>query len=106
MDYLNDVSLTVHDDLQAICEAIGSDPFLLTSGLDTVTPTTHWDARFSPNTWLLFGKESAGLPAHLLAAHPSAIIQIPMRPGTRGLNLATAAGIVLYEALRHLHQNP
>jgi len=106
MDYLQDVSLTVHDDLPALFRAIGSEPFLLTSGLETATRAAHWNAPFSPNTWILFGKESAGLPTNLLEAHPQAIMQIPMRPGTRGLNLATAAGVVLYEALRQLGPNP
>ena len=65
-------------------------------------PTPLWQARFAADAWILFGKESAGLPADLLAAHPGAVVQIPMRADARGLNLATAAGIVLYEALRQV----
>jgi tRNA (cytidine/uridine-2'-O-)-methyltransferase len=52
---------------------------------------------------LLFGKESQGLPASVLARYPHPALYIPMPTGkVRSLNLATAAGIVLYEALRQL----
>lgn len=52
-------------------------------------------------SYLVFGSETQGLPAELLDAHPDAAIQIPMRTHlVRSLNLSTAAGIVLYEALR------
>ena len=63
---------------------------------------THWDAKFTERTWIFFGKESAGLPADLLAAYPNAVVRVPMVEGARGLNISTAAGIVLYEALRQL----
>ena len=43
-----------------------------------------------------------GLPGELLRAYPNAVTQIPMVAGTRGLNVATAAGIVVYEALRQI----
>jgi tRNA (cytidine/uridine-2'-O-)-methyltransferase len=50
--------------------------------------------------YLVFGRETAGLPAALLAAHASTTITIPMRnPAARSLNLATAVGIILYHAL-------
>jgi tRNA (cytidine/uridine-2'-O-)-methyltransferase len=53
---------------------------------------------------LLFGSESAGLPAGLLERHAGRVLSIPMPAGkVRSLNLATAAGIALYEALRQLH---
>jgi len=99
MDYLQHVPMTIHDDLPALMKAIGADPFVLTSGLGG---RPFWSAHFQARTWILLGKESAGLPANLLAAHPQHTVQIPMRPGTRGLNLSTAAGILLYEALRQL----
>jgi tRNA (cytidine/uridine-2'-O-)-methyltransferase len=97
MDYLQHVSLTAHNDLASLFQVIGADPVVLTSGL---TGQNLWSARFAPHTWIFLGKESAGLPQSLLNAYPT--IQIPMQPHTRGLNLATAAGIVLYDALRQL----
>ncbi len=99
MDYIQHVPITLHDDLPALLAAIGTDPFILTSGL---AGQPLWSATFSPNTWILLGKESAGLPAALLAAHPQYTVQIPMRQNTRGLNLSTSAGIILYEALRQI----
>lgn len=97
MDYLRHVSIVTHDDLPALFHAIASEPFALTSGLGG---EPLWSVRFAPCHWILLGKESAGLPPQLLSAHPEKVIQIPMTPGSRGLNLSTAAGVVLYEALR------
>ena len=103
MDYLDRVAITVHDDLVALFAAIGSEPFLLTTGLDDIPSVPHWSAGAATNTWLLFGKESAGLPTALLAKYPDRTIRIPMTAAERGLNLSTSAGIVLYEALRQLN---
>ena len=64
MDYLQQVRMTVHDDAAALMNAIGADPVWLTSG---VTGDSLWPATFENNAWILFGKESAGLPADLLA---------------------------------------
>jgi tRNA (cytidine/uridine-2'-O-)-methyltransferase len=99
MDYLKDVSLTVHDDLGSLLRVIGGEPILLTSGLGGVA---HWQMKVEANAWIFLGKESAGLPGELLREHASRVVRIPMREGTRGLNLATSAGIVVYEALRQL----
>lgn len=58
-------------------------------------------ADFREGDFLVFGKETAGLPKELLQAHPQQGIRIPIfSPRVRSLNLSTAAGIVLYEALR------
>lgn len=62
---------------------------------------SHVEAEFLPGDFLVFGKETEGLPADLLAAHPERCLRIPIfSPIVRSLNLSTAAGIVLYEALR------
>jgi tRNA (cytidine/uridine-2'-O-)-methyltransferase len=103
MDYVQNVDMTVHEDVAALFQKIGPDSFFLTSGLSLMpVPVPYWSARFEASSWILFGKESAGLPAGLLAAHPASVVQIPMIDGTRGLNVSTAAGIVVYEALRQL----
>ena len=54
-------------------------------------------------TWLLFGKETKGLPEDFLDAHYDACIRIPMRPDARSLNLSNSVAIVLYEALRQVN---
>lgn len=62
---------------------------------------SHTAADFHPGDFLVFGKETEGLPEELLAAHPTQTLRIPIfSPTVRSLNLSTAAGIVLYEALR------
>jgi tRNA (cytidine/uridine-2'-O-)-methyltransferase len=104
MDYVSRISITVHDDLPALFRQIGEEPILLTTGLDLPAVPPHWTAKVAANTWLFFGKESAGLPESLLSAHAQRIIRIPMMPQERGINVATAAGIVLYEAIRQLAQ--
>jgi len=57
-------------------------------------------ADYAAGDWLVFGQEQLGLPPALLAAHPERCLGLPMRPGQRSLNLAVAAGIAVYEALR------
>jgi tRNA (cytidine/uridine-2'-O-)-methyltransferase len=102
MDYVARIRMVVHDDLSALLGAIGTAPFHLTTGLDSMPARDLWSTRFAANSWILLGKESAGLPGELLARHPGAVVRIPMVAGERGLNVSTAAGIVLYEALRQV----
>ena len=59
-----------------------------------------FDAHFAPGDFLVFGSEQTGLPPALLAAYPHRCVGIPMVAGQRSLNLATAVGIGLYQALR------
>lgn len=62
---------------------------------------SHIEADFRAGDFLVFGKETQGLPDELLDAHPDYGIRIPIfSPLVRSLNLSTAAGIILYEALR------
>lgn len=58
------------------------------------------DIPFGPDDWLIFGSETSGLPQVFLDRWPERFYRIPMLPNRRCLNLATSAGIVLYEALR------
>ncbi|MCM1106775.1 MAG: tRNA (cytidine(34)-2'-O)-methyltransferase [Blautia sp.] len=57
-------------------------------------------AEFLPEDYLVFGKESAGLPEELLKEHKEACLRIPMLGETRSLNLANSVAVMLYEALR------
>ncbi len=70
--------------------------------LTTKTDRPYWSATFQDGDYLVFGKESRGLPEALLAAHAGSCLTIPMDPKARSLNLSTAAGIVVYEAVRQL----
>ncbi len=58
---------------------------------------------FEPDCFIMFGKESAGIPEEILVEHPEECIRIPMIGETRSLNLSNSVAIVLYEALRQNH---
>ena len=60
----------------------------------------YTDVDFAPDDFLVFGKETKGLPEELLRANADHAIRIPMQPDIRSLNLANSVAIVLYEALR------
>ena len=59
-----------------------------------------WDAPFAPGDVLVFGSETRGLPASILAEQPSSNLRLPMQGPVRSLNLASTATAVIYEALR------
>jgi len=67
--------------------------------LTTKSKMPYFEIKFQPNDFLVFGRETKGLPESMLAANESRTLTIPMR-GTRSLNLATAVAIVLFEAVR------
>lgn len=58
------------------------------------------DVSYESDCFLMFGKESGGIPEEILKGHPDTCVRIPMLGETRSLNLSNAAAIVLYEALR------
>ena len=100
MDYWHEVNVTVWESWDALWQARLAVPPARRWFLTTKATRAHWDAEFQPGDFLIFGRETRGLPESLLAAHPAETLAIPMAPGARSLNLATAAGIVLFEALR------
>ena len=61
---------------------------------------TYADVSYSQDDYIMFGKETAGIPEEILAGHPDSCIRIPMYEAERSLNLSNAASIILYEALR------
>ena len=60
----------------------------------------YTEAVFAPEDYIMFGKESAGIPEEILIEHEENCIRIPMFPDIRSLNLSNSVAIVLYEALR------
>ena len=101
LDYWEDVDLKTWDSLDALIKAKqpGARFFFVT----TKTKRAYWDVQFRPGDFLVFGRETKGLPEALLATNEPRCIFIPMG-GTRSLNLATAVGIVLFEAVRQQRQ--
>ena len=71
----------------------------------TKGPQVYSDVSFEPDCYLMFGKESAGIPEEILLEHQDTAIRIPMVGETRSLNLSNSVAIVLYEALRQNHFN-
>jgi tRNA (cytidine/uridine-2'-O-)-methyltransferase len=64
-------------------------------------PKTYNEARYAPNDYLVFGRETAGVPKHLLEQYQDSWLRIPMfNPEARSLNLSNCTALVLYEALR------
>ena len=66
----------------------------------TKAPKAYTDVKYEPDCYIMFGKESAGIPEEILVKHKDDCIRIPMVPDIRSLNLGNSVAIVLYEALR------
>ena len=66
----------------------------------TKAKRTYTDVKFGPDDYIMFGKESAGIPEEILVDNEETCIRIPMKPDIRSLNLSNSVAIVLYEALR------
>ncbi|MFA4943106.1 MAG: tRNA (cytidine(34)-2'-O)-methyltransferase [Lentisphaeria bacterium] len=100
LDYWQFLDLTVHEDWEAFLahSQPATDRLFL---LSSKAQRTFWNCAYRPGDWLVFGSETQGLPPALLDRYPDRLATIPM-PGThaRSHNLANAAAIVLYEALR------
>ena len=69
--------------------------------LSTKAPRAIDEGDYRDGDFLMFGKESAGIPEEILWANPERCVRIPMRESERSLNLSNAVAIALYEALRH-----
>ena len=102
LDYWKSVDVQQWDSLQELQQAFPEGRFWYTSKKAT---KTHIQADYQPGDFLVFGKETLGLPEELLEEHADQAIRIPIKsPIVRSLNLSTSAGIVLYEALRQTSQ--
>ena len=99
LDYWDSVDLWVHPGWRSFREAISRERCLYFSARAT-RPLS--EAKFRPNSVLVFGNENTGLPDRILEKHPDRCFRIPMHGPVRNLNLATAVGIVLYDVLRKL----
>lgn len=96
LDYWKEIDLRLWDSLADLQTA---QPVARWFYLTTKTDRAYSDVAFLPGDFLVFGRETRGLPEALLAAKTDALLTIPMI-GTRSLNLATAVAIVLFEAMR------
>src|SRR5438552_16779370 len=101
MDYWERVAWKYWDTYEKLRAAVPSDAsfyFVETDGARAYT-----QPRYKWGDYLVFGRETAGLPKKLLEANKDSTISIPMfHPHARSINLATAVAIVLYEAIRQV----
>ena len=97
MDYWDQLDVTRYDDWNDFLERNpGAKIYFAT----TKGKHVYSDVTFEPDCFIMFGKESAGIPEEILVAYEETCIRIPMEPAIRSLNLSNSVAIVLYEALR------
>ena len=100
LDYWDHLTWHVVDSLDAVADTIGRERIW---SFTTKAERPYTSATFNPGDALVFGPESRGLPAGWLGFQlPDRLLRIPMRPEARSLNLANAAAIGIYEALRQI----
>ena len=97
LDYWHMVDLHVYENVEDFFARTGATDLWLATAK---APRPYTEAVFQPDCWLLFGKETAGLPESLRAAFPERCIRIPIREGARCLNLANSVAVLAFEALR------
>lgn len=98
LDYWHELDIRYYDNLAEFFEKCPGNYHFCT----TKAKHRHSDCVFSDEDYLIFGKETHGLPEPLLKEHYAKCIRIPMAEGARSLNLSNSVAIVLYEALRQL----
>lgn len=114
LDYWPKLDVTEHDNIEAfyryVEEENGRNKESYTGNergpkifyATTKGKNRYTDVEFQDGDYIMFGRESAGIPEEILVKHPDELIRIPMLPEERSLNLANSVAIVLYEALRQL----
>ena len=97
MDYWKELDVATYVNWQDFCERNpGAKIYCATTKARQVYSEVHYE----PDCFLMFGKESAGIPEEILKEYSDTCVRIPMMGETRSLNLSNAAAVVLYEALR------
>lgn len=97
LDYWEFAVLTVHNSFEELKKIYPEGHFFYAS---TKGNKSYSDILFPLDAFLVFGRETAGLPPEILAANAETTMRIPMKEETRSLNLANSVAVVLYEALR------
>jgi tRNA (cytidine/uridine-2'-O-)-methyltransferase len=99
LDYWHEVEVRLWESFSQLEAAHPAARFWF---LTTKSRRAYWDAEFLAEDFLVFGRETKGLPEPMIEAHAAQALTIPMPGSTRSLNLATSVGIVLYEAVRQM----
>ena len=97
MDYWESLDVTTYIDYADFLERNpGAKIYMAT----TKAPKVYTEVSYEPDCYIMFGKESAGIPEEILVQHQENCVRIPMVGDIRSLNLSNSVSIVLYEALR------
>lgn len=97
LDYWGDLDVSRYLDFEDFLNRNkGAKMYMAT----TKAKQTYADVHYEPNSYIMFGKESAGIPEDILLKYPNTSIRIPMVEGRRSINLSNSVSIILYEALR------
>lgn len=97
MDYWSDLDVRTYIDYNDFMEKNpGAKIYMAT----TKAAKVYTEARYEPDCFIMFGKESAGIPEEILVEHKETCVRIPMVGDIRSLNLGNSVAIILYEALR------
>ncbi len=99
LDYWHQLDITYYDSLADFC---GKNPDAAVYYFSTKAPKSYTDIKYPEKVFLMFGKETKGLPEQLLRENREHCVRIPMRDGLRSLNLANSAAIAVYEVLRQM----
>ena len=97
LDYWDKLDITYYDGLEDFFEKNQNKKIYY---FTTKAKNTYADISYGDEVYLMFGKESAGLPEELLIQHPDTAVRIPMRDKLRSLNLSNSVAIAVYEVLR------
>lgn len=97
MDYWKELDVTRYVNYQ---DFLDRNPDAKIYMATTKGKHVYTEVKYEPDCYMMFGKESAGIPEEILVEHPEECVRIPMIGETRSLNLSNSAAIVLYEALR------
>lgn len=96
LDYWDKLDITYYDDLNDFFEKTDGKYFYFTSKGKHI----HSDVNYPDNSFIIFGREDAGLPEKLLFDNPESCVRIPMRNTLRCLNLSNSVAVAAYEILR------
>lgn len=97
LDYWHLLDITYYEDLD---DFYAKNPLANVFYFSTKAPRKYTDVQYEGDTFIMFGKESKGLPEDLLERNPETCVRIPMRPNLRSLNLSNSVAIAVYEILR------
>lgn len=97
LDYWHELDVTLYDNFEDfLAKNPGAKIYMATTKAEKI----YTEVAYEPDCYLMFGRESAGIPEELLVEYKETAIRIPMNEDIRSLNLSNSAAIVLYEALR------